>query len=537
MTTFYLRANAVAEPMVNRWYAWPMLISPATAALITQNAHVSIMQSYIRMPKMHAAAVQNAKMRGGPFIDFSGEEKVQEVQTYLENIEKHCAHILEFSRALKELNQLLQESADGHSLIPLYERIPEILRGYVELVYDVNHNPSYRLLESLLYKSPYYNVNGQEIMLSTIKGDYRSFVLSTPRLCFNNELIWKIPFADPILDEFFSLREKGIEKLQLEKLHSDYFPHSNAHEKELFWSLFTEHAPQQQETYKKYAGEHIRIRYLGHAAVLIESKNTTIIIDCMVSYGYETDIPRFTFNDLPEKIDYVILTHSHQDHVLLEHLLQLRYKIQNVIVPKNISGSIQDPSLKLMFQQLNFKNVIELDELETIRLTDGEIMGIPFFGEHGDLNITSKMGYVVRLQNKTMLFAADSNNLEPMLYAHLQRIIPKFDVIFLGMECDGAPLTWLYGPLLGKPISRTMDQSRRLNGSDAEKAMDIIRRFQCPEVYIYAMGQEPWLGYITSIEYTKKSRPLTESDRVIQLCRAENRKASRPYAMEEIYLN
>ena len=74
MDIYYLRANTIAEPMVNRWYAWPMLISPATAALITLNAHIGIMESYIRMPNMHSAAVQNARMRGGPFMDFSGEE-------------------------------------------------------------------------------------------------------------------------------------------------------------------------------------------------------------------------------------------------------------------------------------------------------------------------------------------------------------------------------------------------------------------------------------------------------------------------------
>jgi L-ascorbate metabolism protein UlaG (beta-lactamase superfamily) len=536
MSHYYLRSDTVAEPMVNRWYAWPMLISPATAAFITLKTHLKILQSYIRMPKMHEAAAQNARMRGGPFIDFTGEETVAHVQSYLDSIQNNCAHILEFATALSEFNTLLQQSADGHSLIPLYSQIPEILRGYIELVYDANNNPGYRLLESLLYQSPFYNTSGQEIMLSTLRGDYRSFVLSTPRLCFNNQLVWKIAFDNPAIDQFFALREYGLPHAEIEAFYKQHFP-DNEHARKIFWSLLTEKKPQTKDTYKRYQGEGIRIRYFGHACVLIETKHTTILTDCLISYGYQTEVYRYTFDDLPERIDYVVLTHSHQDHVLLEHLLQLRYKIMNLVVPKNIPGAIQDPSLKLMFKTLKFKNVIELDELESVILPEGEIMGIPFFGEHGDLNVTSKMAYIIKLQNKSLLFAADSNNLEPMLYSHIQKIVPKLDVIFLGMECDGAPLSWLYGPILGKTLSRPMDQSRRLDGSDSDKAMDIIRRFNCPEVYVYAMGQEPWLGYITSIEYTNKSRPLTESDRLIQLCQNENRIAERLYAFKEINLN
>ena len=60
------------------------------------------------------------------------------------------------------------------------------------------------------------------------------------------------------------------------------------------------------------------------------------------------------------------------------------------------------------------------------------------------------------------------------------------------MECDGAPLTWVYGPLLGQRPTREMDESRRLNGSDFEQAVKIVQRFNFREVYVYAMSQEPW---------------------------------------------
>jgi hypothetical protein len=254
MTQYYLRSNTLAEPLVNNWYAWPMLISPTTSALITLNSHMRILESYVQMPKMHAAAVLESKMRGGPFIDFNGENKVIQVKAYLDNLQSNCAHIIELAQGLIALNEMLLEHADGHSLSPLYEKIPAALRGYVELVYDTNNNPMYRIIEGLLYRSQYYNTAGQAMMLSTLAGDARSFVLSTPRLCMGNELVWKIPFADSALDTLFSTREKPKSKAELQTFFANQFE-DNQKNRDLFWSFFSENAPKTQADYKRYEGE------------------------------------------------------------------------------------------------------------------------------------------------------------------------------------------------------------------------------------------------------------------------------------------
>ena len=57
-------------------------------------------------------------------------------------------------------------NANVFSLEPLYEKVPEILKGYVELVYDLNNNPSFRFYEHLLYKSKYYKPSSQSISLA-----------------------------------------------------------------------------------------------------------------------------------------------------------------------------------------------------------------------------------------------------------------------------------------------------------------------------------------------------------------------------------
>jgi hypothetical protein len=136
-----------------------------------------------------------------------------------------------------------------------------------------------------------------------------------------------------------------------------------------------------------------------------------------------------------------------------------------------------------------------------------------------------------------LIFAADSCNIEPKLYEHVQKQIGNADALFLGMECDGAPLTWLYGPLLTQKLPRAMDESRRLAGSNYEQGIDLVNRFGCKEVYVYAMGQEPWLNHVMSIKYTAESRPITESNRLIEDCQKRSICAERLFGEKEILMS
>lgn len=94
-------------------------------------------------------------------------------------------------------------------------------------------------------------------------------------------------------------------------------------------------------------------------------------------------------------------------------------------------------------------------------------------------------------------------------------------------------MSWLYAPLLTRPINRAMDQSRRLNGSDYPRAISIVDEFNAKQAYIYAMGQEPWTNYIMSIEYTDESSPIIESEKFVKECRARGLKSERLYAQKE----
>ena len=519
----YLKPDVIVEPLVNSWYAWPHLVAPATAAMIIANSQVKIMESYIRAPNVHAAAVRNPAMKGGPFLDFEGR-RVNEIDELLKKTLKAQAIQISFAEAIKNLNEMLLGEANGQSLEGLYERVPSLLRGYVELVYDLNHRPSFRFIEGLLYRSQFYDETSQSLALSLNDSSGRSFVFSTPRTEDPTHLHLKIPFAHQGIDELFAMRRvpKSLtcskEILGIPK-----------EQDELFNSFFTEEPP----TDAPDPGS-LRVRYLGHASVLIEANGMNILTDPVIGYESMGGVAPFSFADLPQRIDLVLLTHTHADHVVLETLLQLRHKITTIIVPKSGGGCLEDPSLKLILKNIGFENVVEIDDIETLEIEAGSITGVPFFGEHADLNVRSKTGYLVSLGKNNILCIADSRNLDTCLYEKLHEVVGDVDVLFIGMECDGAPLSWIYGSLLLKPLERKMDQSRRLSASDCDRALDIISRLHCKQVYVYAMGQEPWLSFLTSIRYTEESKPIVESNKLIQACRARGIHAQRLLGVEEI---
>ncbi|HTI08722.1 MAG TPA: MBL fold metallo-hydrolase [Puia sp.] len=522
----YLKPNVVIEPLFDNWYAWSHLISPATAAKNIVGRHISIMESYISAPDVHAQAVLNPKMRGGPFMDFKGG-RVPEVKDLLFKTLTSQSKLIAFASAIVALDKLLMTEAKGFGLEALYPKVPEILKGYVELYYDRNNNADFRFFESLLYESEYYNKDSQSIALWITNNDHRPFCLSTPRLTEPDVLQLNIPFDHPGIDELAKMKRVPQQLSYIKEIlgitegQSRFFEH-----------LFTEEAP---PVYQKYTGDKIRMRYFGHACILIETKDISILVDPLISYyGYHSDVEHFSDSDLPDTIDYVLITHNHQDHVLFESLLPLRHKVKNFIVPRTCSGKLEDPDLRLMFNNIGFKNVIAIDEMETIQFSDARITGLPFIGEHSDLNVLTKTCYLVKISGFKLLFLADSRIMEPKLYRHIQAVTNDIDVLFLGMECDGAPLSWLYGPLMTKKLSRDQDGSRRLSGSDCAKGMSLVDIFTPKEVYVYAMGQEPWLEFISSIKYTDESNPIVQSNKLVGICRERGIVSERLYGEKEL---
>ena len=201
----YLKPQVVVEPLISQWYAWSYLIPPATAARYLTHSQIPVMESFIAAPQVHASALQDPAMQGGPFIRHD-VGRMPEIQALLEKTRTEQGALLALSEAIATLETVLANHPTGASLEPLYSQIPKALRGFVELVYDAQHYPSMRLMEGLLYRSDYYDPSRQSIALRLGNSDDRAFVLSTPRLPEAQSLQISLPFCNQAWDQLFAMR-------------------------------------------------------------------------------------------------------------------------------------------------------------------------------------------------------------------------------------------------------------------------------------------------------------------------------------------
>jgi L-ascorbate metabolism protein UlaG (beta-lactamase superfamily) len=522
----FLRPEVKMEPLVSGWHAWNHLISPVQHALNIVNRQLPLLDSFIRNPSVHAAACSNPAMFGGPFVELSTEQ-VPEIQKYVEQFQERHARLIALAQDIKQLDSLLQEQAKGYAVDEFYPKVPESLSGLVEFLYDINNHPRLRFHEALVYDE-YFDTRSQQIRLSLANEEQRPFFMTTPRLDAADGLMLPISFADRRLDRLAAMRTSpgslaGLaEELEIPEA-----------KRPLFESLFTTEPPARSTP--AIADDEVRMRYFGHACVLIQSARTSVLIDPMLSFETHRGDGRLTLHDLPERIDYVILSHSHHDHFSPEVLIQLRSRIDRIVVPANNSGSVTDPSMELALRHLGFERIDVLNGLDAIRFQDGVITSLPFTGEHCDLDIHSRHAIHLQMNGRRFAFFVDSNGMDSVLFRRIaKRLGSQLDGLFIGMECRGGPLSWLYSPLLTKPISRKNDESRRLSGLDSERAWRVLQEFAADNVFVYAMGQEPWLRFIMGLEYTPESVQKKEVKALLDRCAGANIHAECLYLSREM---
>jgi L-ascorbate metabolism protein UlaG (beta-lactamase superfamily) len=483
---YYLRDDTKIEPLVGRWHAHPLVMSPPSAAFMTRH-HLEIMESFVARPDLHRKALERPELRSGPFVASRSPEDVDEVRRLLEATRTTHADLLELAAQLDDLVRLLQ-TATGFSLDPLYERLGPRLDGRVELTYEPSGRARFRLLEPLFHAAHPPGAH-EELALSRTDSDDRPFLMSTPRLDTTGDVFLSLAFGSGSAMALCAARERPVTASQIDEwceTQRSRRPSSRAQ----LEALFTCEPPAPPRP--RPAGRHIQ--YVGHACVLVFTGRDHVLLDPLLGYRFPGQSPRFTLRDLPETIDCAAVTHAHRDHYVIETLLQIRDRTRQLVVPRSNPGDLLDPSLALMSRRLGFPQVVELQPFDSLDLEGCRLRALPFLGEHGDLDLRSKLGYRLELDDTAVVFLADSNNLAPRMYEQLRDLYGPADTAFIGLECHGAPVSWAYGPLLFGTVSRGMDQSRRTGGSDAARALKLIDALECRRVFIYAMALEPWMA-------------------------------------------
>jgi L-ascorbate metabolism protein UlaG (beta-lactamase superfamily) len=518
----FLRPDAIIEPLVDRFYAWLLTVSPVQAAMNLAFVQVPLLESYLQSPQVHINASANPGLRGGLFVNVE-EANTGEVRDLLAAIKRDRAEMLDFAAAIAEAEELMRQSATGFGLTPLYPRLPSALSGLVEFAYDTSNQPAMRYIEPLVYESSAYTEDRQSVQLSLETGIERPFILSTPRLSSPDALDLHIPFRHPGLEELVRSRVHGTTLSRLREMLELGEDETAALSRLL--------AAKPDLAADRHIDSGGRIRYFGHACLVLQTPEAAIITDPFISSDASaTD--RFTYRDLPDHIDLALITHGHQDHIVLETLLALRGRIGAVVVPRSSRGNLADPSLALYLSHLGLP-VIEVDDFSEVEFPGGKVTATPFLGEHADLDIRAKSTYCVEFAGRTVFVGADSSGIDPVLYRYTRNHVGRVDMAFLGMECAGAPLTWLYGALFTQPITKKMSNSRTLSGSNAEQAAGIMTELGASEAYVYAMGEEAWLGHVMATTYNEDSYQLKQVSEFMTWCADHGIKSDHLFGQHE----
>jgi len=460
------KSDAAIEPLFGRRHIWTNLIAQATPSLNIAQNQLTPREELGSVHGVYGVACKNSRLRGGDLLPIN---RISYFPKKLVTVENN-GHENKQIQVVLDLRQVRIETVKLGNVFSVelyYPFLPENVKGFIEFTYTLMGFANLKGIESLSYRLGLHYLEFQIFTIYLAKGNKRPFTYSSSILPSTKALENAQPFHSSVFNCLIKLRTCGA---PLEEIASKLGVDGS--QTEPLKSFSCEYGEFQAQ--RQTRPEITRWRYSGHACVSVNTPTgENVLFDPIGAYEADLGLSCFTLADLPEKIDYDVSTHTPADYVVVETLLAIRYKVNTVVMHPS-RGQMAEPLLTMLIGPTGSQNVIALDSLESETLSDLTPTAISCLDELGNLDIQTKAAWFVQSGNDKLLFAPDSNDLETGLYESTSDAFGDFNTMLIGMECFGAPFSRTYEPLLPSAVDRKNDQSRRLNGSDFERALKAI---------------------------------------------------------------
>lgn len=188
----------------------------------------------------------------------------------------------------------------------------------------------------------------------------------------------------------------------------------------------------------------VRVTWFGHSAFLLEIAGKNILLDPMLGDytgphrwlgpGRFSDGIPIEIEKLP-KIDAVIYSHDHYDHLDYASVQKLKDKVDKFLVPMGVGSHLESWDITNdKIKEFNWWDAVNIDNVELICAPARHFSGRGIL----DRNKTLWASWIIRIAGRTIYFSGDSG-----YGPHFKEICEKYGPFdFAMLECGQYDLRW-----------------------------------------------------------------------------------------------